>query len=67
MSKVLQFPKRFLWGAATAAYQVEGASDHDGRTDSIWDAFCRMPGAVVGARPAGQHATTTTGTARTLP
>ncbi|UNK44861.1 GH1 family beta-glucosidase [Arthrobacter sulfonylureivorans] len=53
MSKVLQFPKRFLWGAATAAYQVEGASDQDGRTDSIWDAFCRMPGAVVGGQTGG--------------
>ncbi len=42
------FPADFLWGAATAAYQVEGAAHDEGRTDSIWDAFCRVPGAVLG-------------------
>ncbi|WP_308492555.1 GH1 family beta-glucosidase [Microbacterium terrisoli] len=42
------FPSDFLFGAATAAYQIEGAHDEDGRRDSIWDAFCRVPGAVVG-------------------
>ena len=41
------FPTDFLWGAATAAYQVEGAVAEDGRTPSIWDTFCRVPGAVV--------------------
>ncbi len=37
----------FLFGAATAAFQIEGAAHEDGRRDSIWDAFCRVPGAVI--------------------
>ncbi|PVG84554.1 beta-glucosidase [Nocardioides gansuensis] len=41
------FPSGFLWGASTAAYQIEGATDEDGRTPSIWDTFSRVPGAVV--------------------
>ncbi|GLY82076.1 GH1 family beta-glucosidase [Actinoallomurus iriomotensis] len=41
------FPQHFLWGAATAAFQIEGAYDEDGRTDSIWDTFTRVPGAIV--------------------
>ncbi|EMY33620.1 broad-specificity cellobiase [Arthrobacter crystallopoietes BAB-32] len=47
MPEELQFPKPFLWGAATAAYQIEGAAAEDGRQESIWDTFCRIPGAVV--------------------
>ena len=43
------FPSNFLFGAATAAYQVEGAAHEDGRRDSIWDAFSRVPGAVINA------------------
>ena len=38
----------FLWGAATAAYQIEGAAAEDGRTPSIWDTFSHTPGRVVG-------------------
>lgn len=38
----------FLWGAATASYQVEGGVSADGRGSSIWDDFCRKPGAVLG-------------------
>ena len=43
------FPSNFLFGAATAAFQIEGAAHEDGRRDSIWDAFCRVPGAVINA------------------
>src|SRR3954471_22071734 len=43
------FPSNFVWGVAAAAYQIEGAAHEDGRTDSIWDVFCRVPGAVVNA------------------
>ena len=41
------FPDGFLWGAATASYQVEGATHEDGRGESIWDRFCATPGAVA--------------------
>lgn len=40
------FPDGFLWGSATAAYQVEGAAWEDGRGACIWDTFARMPGRV---------------------
>ena len=43
-----RFPDAFVWGAATAAYQVEGAVEIDGRGASIWDTFCRVPGAIAG-------------------
>ncbi len=43
------FPTNFLFGAATAAFQIEGAALEDGRRASIWDAFCRVPGAVINA------------------
>lgn len=46
-ASVLTFPAGFTWGAATAAFQIEGATHHDGRTDSIWDVFARTPGAVL--------------------
>jgi beta-glucosidase len=39
----------FVWGVATSAYQIEGATTEDGRGPSIWDTFCRLPGRVVGA------------------
>ncbi|MEY9941446.1 GH1 family beta-glucosidase [Streptacidiphilus sp. MAP5-3] len=40
------FGPDFLWGAATSAYQIEGAVAEDGRTASIWDTFCAVPGAI---------------------
>jgi beta-glucosidase len=42
------FPKNFLWGSATASYQVEGAWDIEGRGESIWDRFSHTPGNVKG-------------------
>src|ERR1700736_4355496 len=42
-----EFPKGFLWGSATASYQVEGAVREDGRGPSIWDTFSHTPGKVV--------------------
>jgi beta-glucosidase len=47
MTQRFNFPKDFVWGAATAAYQVEGAANEDGRGDSVWDQVCRQPGFVV--------------------
>ncbi len=40
----LEFPKGFLWGCATAAYQIEGGAAEDGRGPSVWDTFSHMPG-----------------------
>src|SRR5579885_1805179 len=40
------FPADFLWGAASSAYQVEGATREDGRSMSIWDRFVTIPGAI---------------------
>lgn len=41
-----EFPRGFLWGSATAAYQVEGAWNVDGRSESIWDRFAHTPGKI---------------------
>jgi beta-glucosidase len=46
-SGALTFPPGFIWGAATAAYQIEGAVAEDGRTPSIWDTFSHTPGMVA--------------------
>ncbi len=47
MTSGRSFPDDFMFGAATAAFQTEGARHTDGRTDSVWDTFCRVPGAVI--------------------
>lgn len=44
----MRFPSSFIWGVATSAYQIEGATEADGRGPSIWDTFCRTPGKVYG-------------------
>lgn len=43
------FPPDFVWGVATSSFQIEGAATADGKGPSIWDRFCRMPGAIADA------------------
>ena len=59
------FPDGFVWGAATASYQIEGAVSEDGRGPSIWDTFAHTPGRIADGRPVTSPTTTTTGTPRT--
>jgi beta-glucosidase len=47
MTQSYRFPPGFLWGSATAAYQVEGASRADGAGASIWDRFAHTPGRIA--------------------
>lgn len=42
----MSFPKDFVWGGAAASYQIEGAAVEAGKGPSVWDMFCRKPGAV---------------------
>src|SRR5262245_52509401 len=42
----MSFPKEFVWGAAAASYQIEGAHADDGKGQSVWDMFCRKEKAI---------------------
>lgn len=46
---IKKFPAGFTWGVATSSFQIEGAADEDGKGPSIWDTFCRIPGAIADA------------------
>ena len=49
------FPTDFVWGVATAAYQIEGAAREGGRGESVWDRFCGQPGNIADGS-SGEHA-----------
>jgi beta-glucosidase len=55
---VVQFPKSFLWGTATAAFQIEGAPEADGKGPSVWDEFASRPSTILDKSspyPASDH------------
>ena len=50
-------PSTFTWGVSTAAFQIEGATEEDGRGPSIWDTFTARPGAIRDGHTARTAAT----------
>ena len=56
------FPTGFIWGTATALYQIEGAMNAGGRVPSIWDTFAHTPGKTHNNDPGDVAADTATGT-----
>ena len=42
----MRFSEDFIWGAAAASYQIEGAAREDGKGLSVWDKFCKKEGAI---------------------
>ena len=47
MANKIIFPDNFIWGAATASYQIEGAWNKHGKGESIWDRFSHTPGKIL--------------------
>jgi beta-glucosidase len=52
-SLATRFARSFVWGVASSAFQIEGAASADGKGASIWDEFCRLPGAIADGSDGG--------------